>query len=260
MKKLLACLLVGIALAACSLATPTSTPIPTVFACNNPGTTTHSNIAETSRGYAYAYGLYLPPCYTTDHLYPLLIHIPGRGGSPSDLFNAGGAALADEMILAGEIPPFILVSTENTDRDSEKNGESIVTDLLPYIQRHYPIRPDRQYHAVMGVSLGGIAAYRVVLQHPDQFASAALFGSGAIAGEETQIRIWLTAIKPENQPKMFFDSGEADPYMLERAKVMAGLLDEFGIPYLLHAGEGDHSYAYWMQNMSLYFRWVAEGW
>ncbi|HLF90472.1 MAG TPA: hypothetical protein VI451_16105 [Anaerolineales bacterium] len=82
---------------------------------------------------------------------------------------------------------------------------------------------------------------RLVFQHLEHLAGAALIGSGAIAGEEKQIQTWLAAIEAGDKPRVFFDSGEGDPCMLDQAKVLAGLLDEAGILYLLHVGEGGHT-------------------
>ena len=59
---------------------------------------------------------------------------------------------------------------------------------------------------------------------------------------------------------VFFYILTYDAYMLDRASVLAGLLDEAGIPYVLNSGEGGHSYDYWMQNMRFYFVWMAEDW
>lgn len=259
MKKILL-LLALLILPACQPAPPH--PSDPIGACDTPGAFEILSMEEPARGYPYSYGLYLPPCYATqpERFYPILIQIPGRGGSPSDFMEAGGITLIDQMILAGELPPFILVTTENTDNDYEKFGETIWRDLFPSLQAAYRVRAERQFHAVSGFSLGGIAAYRLVFQHPDQFASAALFGSGAIAGEEAQIRTWLAAIEPETLPRVFFDSGKDDPYMLDRAKVLAGMVEEVGIEYVLNSGSGGHSYDYWMKTMPTYLRWAAEDW
>jgi hypothetical protein len=60
----------------------------------------------------------------------------------------------------------------------------------------------------------------MVLSRPEQFASAAMFGSGAISGEEEAIRKWLAALPDDAKPRFFFNTGFEDASMLERAKVM----------------------------------------
>jgi predicted alpha/beta superfamily hydrolase len=162
------------------------------------------------------------------------------------------------MIHSGEIPPFIIVSTSDT--DSDLNADLIHNDLIPYIEENYRIRPERRYHAVAGASLGGVATYRIIFSDPKRFASAGIFGNGATAGEEDRIRGWLTAMEESDKPRVFFNVGLSDSYMLDRAKAMISILDEFKISHTEIFSEGDHTYPYWVANFATYLRWLAEDW
>ncbi len=190
--------------------------------------------------------------------YPVLYLIPGRSSSYQAWFNAGAAQVADEMIHAGGIPPFIIVSTSDT--DSDLNADLIHNDLIPYIEAHYRIRPERRFHAVAGGSLGGVAAYRIVFSDPARFASAGIFGNGATAGEEDRIRGWLKAMEYSEKPRVFLNTGLSDTYMLERAKAMISILDEFNVSHSEIFTEGDHTYIYWVSNFKDYLYWLAEDW
>jgi enterochelin esterase-like enzyme len=162
------------------------------------------------------------------------------------------------MIMKEEIPPFIIIGTENIEDDPM--AETIHTELIPFIESQYPTINDRQYRAVAGGSLGGIAAYRLAFQYPDTFSSAGIFGAGAISGEETHIKQWLSAMSTKNHIQVFMDTGDEDPLMLERAEVMKSMLDEFAIENILHSGHGGHNYAYWVGNFEVYLQWLARGW
>jgi S-formylglutathione hydrolase FrmB len=87
-----------------------------------------------------------------------------------------------------------------------------------------------------------------------------MFGSGAISGEEKQIKVWLVALPLNQRPRFFMNTGEADPLMLERAEVMDSLLDDYFIPHVLYVGDGGHNYNFWATNLETYFLWVAEEW
>ncbi|HBX70884.1 MAG TPA: hypothetical protein DEH25_16270 [Chloroflexi bacterium] len=228
--------------------------------CASPGTLLNGEIAETARGYPYRFMVYLPPCYTpeTEPGYPVIYFVPGRSSGPAAWFNAGINQTADALILAGEVPPFIMVASENT--DSDPLAAEIYSDLIPYITANYNTLANRRYRAVAGGSLGGIAAYRLALQYPDTFSSAGIFGSGLVGGEDEQVKTWLAALTPENQPRFFFNVGEQDPLMLTRGRVLAALLNEYDVPSEFVVGEGAHTYEYWASNMATYFRWVAEDW
>lgn len=228
--------------------------------CTAPGKIISAVLPQPERGYPYSYRVYLPPCYSVEGeaRYPILYLVPGRSSSPDSWLQAGLPEEVDRLILAGEIPPIIIITTENIDTDPL--AETIYNELIPYVESQYPIAHDRRYRAVAGGSLGGIAAYRLAFRHPDTFSSAGIFGAGAISGEENRIREWLSQMNDANRTRVFMNSGEQDPLMLERARVMKSILDEAGLENQLYVDEGGHHYTYWVPNFELYLKWLSEDW
>ena len=256
-------LLVGCTSTPSLTATLASTAVPLAVlpeGCAESGEIIRADLPQPSRGYPYSYRVYLPPCYPTGsgYRYPVLYLVPGRSSSPDSWFAAGLAEVVDSLILSNEIPPFIIVTTENTDSDPQ--AEAIYQELIPCVESQYPIADDRRYRAVAGGSLGGIAAYRLAFQYSDMFSSAGIFGAGAISGEEPQIRRWLSQMNDANRTRVFMNSGEADPFMLERARVMKSILDETGVENELYVDEGGHHYTYWVPNFEMYLKWLIKDW
>ena len=242
-------------------ATPSSAPLAQLPEnCTAPGKIIRAELSQPSRGYAYSYRVYLPPCYSAEpeFRYPILYIVPRLGGGPDGWFAAGLAKVADDLILSNEIPPIIIVSTESTSGDPL--AETIYNELIPAVENQYPIMDDRRYRAVAGGSLGGIAAYRLAFQHPDTFSSAGIFGIGAVPGEEKQIQSWLSTMKDKNRVRVFMDCGNEDILSLDQAKVMKSLLDEAGIENQLHVGGGGHNYTYWLSNFEIFIKWMVKGW
>jgi enterochelin esterase family protein len=228
--------------------------------CTTPGTIIAADLPQPVTATSYSYRVYLPPCYSaeSDSRYPVLYLVPGRSSTPDAWFAAGLAEVVDGMILDKTIPPFIIVATENI--ESDPLAETIYNELIPYIEKQYPLINDRRYRAVAGASLGGIGAYRLLFQHPETFSSAGIFGAGAISGEETRINAWLSSINADTHIRVFMDTGDEDPLMLDRAKVLKSMLDDMGIENLLHTGHGGHNYGYWVSNFEMYLKWLTRDW
>jgi enterochelin esterase-like enzyme len=258
MNRLLLLLLILLLTACASAHSPASTP-PSL-PCAEPGVIERIDLEGTARGYPYSIRVYTPPCYAQqpERAYPLLVLVPGRGSGPTTWFAAGLAEALNEQILSGAVPPFLVVTTENINDDPQ--AEIITQAVVPYIETHYRVSPERRHHAVAGGSLGGIAAYRIAFSNPADWASAGIFGAGAISGEEAVIRAWLKDLPNDLPLRVFLNTGEGDPLMLERAEVMLTLLDEAGVPHQEIFTDGDHAYSYWLSNFPAYLRWLSGDW
>ena len=244
----------------CSSA-PASTPLAQIPEdCTTPGEIIRGELSRESVGYTYSYRVYLPPCFSgeSDIRYPILYLIHWRGSGPEAWFASGLGKVIDQLILSRKIPPFIIVTTENT--DSDPFAEAIYNELIPTVESQYPIIDNRRYRAVAGGSLGGVAAYRLAFQYPGTFSSAGIFGAGAISGEEERITSWLSGMNDENRVRVFMDCGDKDIFMLERAEEMKRLLDQADVENQLHVGKGEHNYSYWLSNFEEYLKWVSKDW
>jgi enterochelin esterase-like enzyme len=254
------CLLLLAGCAAPVTPAPAATPPAAPFTCDTPGSFELLDLPRAKGESGYKYSVYLPPCYAadTDRVYPVLYLFPGRTSGPMTWYNAGSAKVADELILSGQVQPFIIVSTQDIDNDPTVSV--ILNEVIPYVERTYRVSPERRHHEVAGGSLGSIAAYRVAFQNPDKFSSVGMFGGGAIHGEEEKIKGWLATMTPENRPLVYLNSGWDDPLMVDRAYVMMDILDEFDVRHIHVFTQGDHSYAYWIYYLPDYIQWAAQDW
>jgi enterochelin esterase-like enzyme len=253
MKPFLLSILAVCLLSGCASAPTAVTHAP--FTCIKPGTVQALKLKAVG-----GIGVYLPPCYDpqASRLYPVLYLLPGFGGTSTQWFDYGLATLTDKLILGNEIPAFMIVTTDNT--YDHLKPDQIVTTLIPYIESHYRAGTARRLRSIAGGSLGGATAYLLTFQHPALFSSAGVFGNGLTIGQEAQDEVWLQAIPPSLKPRIFLNSGEQDPYMLQQAKALIPYLDKYKLPHTEVFTPGNHSNAYWLTNFPQFFRWLAQDW
>ncbi len=131
----------------------------------------------------------LPTGYSPKKTYPLIVLLPG--------FSNTYAILGPGMLDAQKVIPnlqAIVISPEgevgwyadwyNNGAYGKPDWESYeLDDVIPYITSHYRILPGRQYHALFGVSMGGLGAAYLGGRLPSFFGSIGIL-SGFV---DTQI-------------------------------------------------------------------------
>ncbi|QKZ13624.1 alpha/beta hydrolase [Spirosoma sp. KUDC1026] len=102
----------------------------------------------------------------------------------------------DSLYEQQAVRPFVLVAIHAGDRIQEYGTAAqadymhrgskaalytdfVLTELLPYVQNHYPVSDRPEESAFAGFSLGGLSALDLVFHHPDRFSRAGVF-SGAL--------------------------------------------------------------------------------
>ena len=174
--------------------------------------------------------IYLPPDYSEDNQYDLLILCHGIGGSETEWgflsdFCIGKNAL-DHLIVDGVIPPMIVVmpngrSTANYKDSSMNNAASFYnfstelrTDLLPYIDSHYAtygsLTPDdltaaRDHRYMAGLSMGGMQTINIGLcECLDLFSAFGAFSAAPTSYTSAEIAEKIKQF--EDYPIRFFYS------------------------------------------------------
>lgn len=121
----------------------------------------------------------LPSSYHNDpsRKYPLVLVIPGWGGTHYDLQGSG--PVKRYGMKEGKEKIFVYLNPENQSPfglhafvDSRVNGpwgKALVEELIPYLQQQYRINPDPSQHFVMGQSTGGYGSLWLQAHYPDAF-------------------------------------------------------------------------------------------
>ncbi|QIP14624.1 esterase family protein [Spirosoma aureum] len=130
----------------------------------------------------------LPPDYSQRSTpYPVLYLNDGQ-----DLTRLQMTRVLDSLYQKRAIQPFVLVAIHAGDRIQEygtaarpdymnrgsKAGlytDFVLTELLPYVKKHYNISSEPTKSVFAGFSLGGLSAFDIVFHHPEHFSRSGVF-------------------------------------------------------------------------------------
>lgn len=146
--------------------------------------------------------VYTPPSYNdqAEARFPVLYLLHGSGGDENAWTEAGRAAqILDNLIAQGRIRPMIVVMPNGIAETDAAPGEgvdattgpsamsvnsmlgkierSFVGDVVAYVDQHYRTQADQQHRAIAGLSMGGLHAMFVSMNHPNDFAYVGLFSA-----------------------------------------------------------------------------------
>ena len=157
-----------------------------------------SPAAKADRRRAY---VYTPAGYEAgNQRYPVLYLLHGGSGDEDAWFSCGRASqILDNLIAQGKARPMIVVMPNcNTTRIAAPDyvtappalpanqdpgrfrvfPESLVKDLIPFIDKTYRTRTDRESRAIAGLSVGGAQTMYTAFNNLDLFAWVAAFSGG----------------------------------------------------------------------------------
>ena len=138
---------------------------------------------------AFDYYLYLPEGYETRTDWPLVLFLHGGGESGSDLTRVLAHG-PPKLIAEGRDFPFVMIAPQNPYPDRMWDDAALmalVDDVLPSLA----VDPDRI--VVTGLSRGGMATWRLGMQHPDRFAGLAPIAGGGLpvyASRLKDVPVW----------------------------------------------------------------------
>ena len=222
------------------------------------GTVTNHNYHAYTLGYSLFYNIYLPPCYqATDEEYPVVYLLHGKAFIEDQWIRLGAAHVADGLIAAGDVPPFLMIMPRGG--ANSYFGQGLVKDLMPYVETTYRIRRDRDHRALGGLSRGAGWAIYLGLLHPDLFGAVGAHSPAILFIHAPDIDNLLDALPAETTPRLALDIGDEDS-LITNAEWFTDMLDERDIPYAFNLYPGRHEEVYWSAHMRDYLLYYAGGW
>jgi enterochelin esterase family protein len=146
-----------------------------------PGEILDREIETAAFGGKRAYQVYLPARFRASRRYPLLIVHDG----PDYVRYASLKIVLDNLIHRLEIPPMVVALIESKDRlneyaDDKRHAKFLVEELLPELQRSYPLVDSPSARGLAGASFGAVASLAAAWRHQGIFGNL-LLQSGSFA-------------------------------------------------------------------------------
>jgi enterochelin esterase-like enzyme len=229
--------------------------------------------------------VYTPPGYETSTTrYPVLYLLHGSGGD-EDAWPTMGIAnvIMDNLIAQGRASPMIVVmpnaywnelasldlagvrtagppgvgSGGASAANPGNNVQDIVGDLIPFVEKHFRARPDRDSRALAGLSMGSGIAARVGFTHLDVFSAIGLMSAGMFRDAPKGTAVieaiapgFLAAPEAANKriKLLFFSCGTEDP-RIDALKETWADLGARKINYVAKTYPGEHEWSVWRRSL-----------
>jgi enterochelin esterase-like enzyme len=125
--------------------------------------------------------VYLPARFRPTRRYPLLVVHDGA----DFLRFAGLKTVLDNLIHRLEIPPLVAALVDSPRRlteyaDDPRHAEFLAGELVPALERRYPLARTHDARCLLGASFGAVASLAAAWRHPGVFGNLALL-SGSFA-------------------------------------------------------------------------------
>ena len=224
--------------------------------------------------------VHLPPSYAAGaRTYPVVYALHGLFERSQFWERRGLATILDDLWARHVLPEFVVVAVDGGNsfflNSFQGAYEDLVTqDAIAYAESTYRVRRERSGRALFGVSMGGYAALRIALSHPQLYAAVATHsamllsgpprpGQGAdpyqlaafarVFGEPPDLALWRAndplewaqRADPRAVPALSFDCGDHDRYGLGAGhEELHRRLQARGVAHEFALRPGDHGYEY----------------
>ena len=118
--------------------------------------------------------------------------------------------------------------------------ESLVKDVVPFIEKNYRVIAKKDSRAVTGLSMGGGHTVAASNAHPETFS----YVGGLSMGSRDDITDKLQGLKKAGVKFYYVGCGEADS-LITPSKNLDSLLTKVGIPHKLTVTPGGHTWSNW---------------
>jgi enterochelin esterase-like enzyme len=191
--------------------------------------------------------VYTPPGFSLDQEYPVLYLLHGSLADETSWVRKGAAdAILDNLYAHGDLVPMIVVMPNGNlfQGAVDAFAQDLIGDIIPYVERHFPVKADREHRALAGVSWGGHQALAIGLPHAGTFAYLGVFIGGLVNCQrfEEQHRDAMKDLVSKKKLTLLWLASGKDDLAYDLCQDTRALFDRYRIPYVYVEGKGLHDW------------------
>jgi enterochelin esterase-like enzyme len=215
--------------------------------------------------------IYTPPGYTKKKKYPVLYLLHGIGGDEKEWLNGGNPqVILDNLYAENKIEPMIVVMPNGRAmKDDRATGnimapdkvqafatfeKDLLNDLIPFIEKKYPVLKDRDHRAIAGLSMGGGQSLNFGLGNLDKFAWVGGFSSAPNTKRPEEL-----VPDPEDATKklklLWISCGDNDG-LISFSRRTHEYLYEKNVPHIYYIEPGVHDFKVWKNGLYMFSQFL----
>lgn len=154
-----------------------------------------------------------------------------------------GRAMKDDRAVGNMFDPEKVEAFSTFEKD-------LIKDLIPFIEKTFPVLTDREHRALAGLFMGGGQSLNFGLKNPDLFAWAGGFSSAPNTKkpEELVPDPTLTA----SQLKLLWISCGDQDNLISFSQRTHDYLKEHDVPHIFYVEPGGHDFKVWKNDLYLF--------
>ena len=211
--------------------------------------------------------IYTPPGFSKDKKYPVLYLLHGIGGDEKEWLNGGQPqVILDNLYAEKKIEPMIVVMPNGRAmKDDRAVGnimepqkvqafatfeKDLLDDLIPFIEKTFPVYTDLEHRAIAGLSMGGGQSLNFGLGNLDTFGWIGGFSSAPNTKPPAELLPHPDEAK--KKLKLLWISCGADDGLITFSLRTHNYLVENDVPHIFYVMPGVHDFKVWKTSLYLF--------
>jgi len=211
--------------------------------------------------------IYTPPGFSKNKKYPVLYLLHGIGGDETEWLKGGQPlAILNNLYDKKKIEPMIIVMPNGRAmKDDRAVGDifdsvkvqafatferDLLNDLIPFIEKTYPVYPNRENRAIAGLSMGGGQSLNFGLGNLDKFAWVGGFSS-APNTKSPELLVPNPSDARKKLKLLWISCGDTDD-LITISERTHDYLKTNNVPHIYYIEPGAHDFKVWKNDLYMF--------